>query len=50
MTTAWPWVGNLFVRAGVGRLPEETAPPAVLRALALPAIQMSAPLPQPSTV
>jgi membrane glycosyltransferase len=38
MMTAWPAAGRLFVRIGVGRLPEETAPPAALRALALPAI------------
>jgi len=36
--TAWPAVGAAFVRAGIGRLPEETATPAGLRALALPAI------------
>ena len=31
------------MRVGLGRLPEETAPPPELRALALPAIEMSAP-------
>ncbi len=36
--TAWPAVGAAFVRAGLGRLPEETATPAALQTLALPAI------------
>jgi membrane glycosyltransferase len=36
--TAWPAVGAAFVRAGIGRLPEETAAPVGLQALALPAI------------
>ena len=38
MITAWPRLGQFFVRLGVGRLPEETAPPAALAALALPAL------------
>src|SRR5581483_4668762 len=38
MITAWPRLGHLFVRAGIGRLPEETAPPPALTALALPAL------------
>ena len=37
--TALPRVGRMFARIGVGRLPEETAPPAALRALNLPAIE-----------
>jgi membrane glycosyltransferase len=36
MVTASPAVGRALVRIGLGRLPEETAPPAELRALALP--------------
>jgi membrane glycosyltransferase len=36
--TAWPVVGAAFARAGIGRLPEETAAPVGLQALALPAI------------
>ena len=43
VVTASPAVGRALVRVGLGRLPEETAPPAELRALALPAIEMSAP-------
>jgi hypothetical protein len=30
------------MRLGIGRLPEETAPPAELRALAVPAIEIAA--------
>jgi membrane glycosyltransferase len=43
VVTASPAVGRALMRVGLGRLPEETAPPAELRALALPAIEMSAP-------
>jgi membrane glycosyltransferase len=50
MMTAWPWLGNFAARIGIGRLPEETARPAVLLALALPAIERAAPLPRPSSV
>jgi membrane glycosyltransferase len=50
MITAWPWLGNFAARIGIGRLPEETARPAVLLALALPAIEQAAPLPRPSSV
>jgi membrane glycosyltransferase len=50
MMTAWPWLGSLAARLGVGRLPEETDRPAVLLALALPAIETAAPLPRPSSV
>ncbi len=37
--TALPATGRLLTRWGIGRLPEETAPPAALQALALPAIE-----------
>jgi membrane glycosyltransferase len=40
--TAWPAVGRCFARIGVGRLPEETAPPAPLRTLGLSAIELAA--------
>ncbi|HEY5126123.1 MAG TPA: glucans biosynthesis glucosyltransferase MdoH, partial [Bradyrhizobium sp.] len=50
MMTAWPSLGSLAARVGIGRLPEETARPAVLLALALPAIESAAPLPRPSSV
>jgi membrane glycosyltransferase len=36
--TAWPAVGAACLRAGIGRLPEETAAPVGLQALALPAV------------
>jgi membrane glycosyltransferase len=39
--TSAPVVGAAFARWGVGRLPEETAPPPILRTLALPAIAAS---------
>jgi len=50
MMTAWPWLGSFAARIGVGRLPEETTGPAVLLALALPAIEPAAALPRPSSV
>jgi membrane glycosyltransferase len=50
MITAWPSLGNLFARVGIGRLPEETIGPAALDALALPALEMAAPVPQPNSV
>jgi membrane glycosyltransferase len=50
MMTASPWLGSFAVRIGIGRLPEETTKPAMLLALALPAIESAAPLPQPSPV
>jgi membrane glycosyltransferase len=50
MITAWPPFGSFAARIGIGRLPEETARPAVLLALALPAIEMTAPMPRPSSV
>src|SRR5712691_5025535 len=43
VVTASPAVGRALMRIGLGRLPEETAPPSELRALALPAIEASAP-------
>ena len=43
VVTASPAVGRALVRVGLGRLPEETAPPAELRALALPALELSSP-------
>jgi membrane glycosyltransferase len=36
--TASPAFGRLLMGSGIGRLPEETAPPPILRALALPAL------------
>ncbi|MFO1110216.1 MAG: glucans biosynthesis glucosyltransferase MdoH [Bradyrhizobium sp.] len=36
--TAWPFLGSLAARIGIGRLPEETATPDDLLELALPAI------------
>jgi membrane glycosyltransferase len=42
--TSLPSVGFAFVRAGIGRLPEETMPPPALGTLALPAIVAAAPL------
>jgi membrane glycosyltransferase len=36
--TAMPAVGTALARIGIGRLPEETAPPDALTALALPAV------------
>jgi membrane glycosyltransferase len=48
VTTAWPWLGSLCARIGVGRLPEETETPAALLALQLPAIEQAASSPQPS--
>jgi len=50
MITAWPPVGRFCTRVGVGRLPEETAPPDALKALALPAIEAATPLPRLSPV
>jgi len=42
MLTAWPPLGRLALRIGVGRLPEETATPQELLLLALPAISPAA--------
>jgi membrane glycosyltransferase len=41
--TAMPRVGLALARIGIGRLPEETAPPRALSALALPAVEAAAP-------
>jgi membrane glycosyltransferase len=41
--TAMPALGRALIRLGLDRLPEETTPPAELRALRLPAIAMSLP-------
>ena len=40
--SAWPAVGRFLTRLGIGRLPEETAPPEALTALALPALDKAA--------
>jgi membrane glycosyltransferase len=40
--TSWPGFGRALMRAGVGALPEENAPPAALRTLKLPAIEAAA--------
>jgi membrane glycosyltransferase len=40
--TSWPSVGRALMRAGIGALPEENAPPAPLLKLALPAIEAAA--------
>jgi membrane glycosyltransferase len=47
--TALPSVGLAFARVGIGRLPEETAPPPELHRLSLPAVAAAsrASLPQP---
>jgi membrane glycosyltransferase len=34
--------GSLLTRLGLGRLPEEIAPPPILRAIALPALEVAA--------
>ena len=45
--TASPTVGRVLLRVGLGRLPEETAPPPILRTLALPALKAAAERPLP---
>ena len=42
VVTSWPAVGRVLMRLGLGALPEENAPPAALRKLALPAIEAAA--------
>jgi membrane glycosyltransferase len=42
VATAHPAVGRALARIGVGRLPEETAPPPALAALSLPALAAAA--------
>jgi membrane glycosyltransferase len=49
MITAWPSLGRLSARVGIGRLPEETTAPTDLDALALPALRMAAPARQPNS-
>jgi membrane glycosyltransferase len=49
MLTAWPWLGRVAARIGIGRLPEETTRPAMLLGLALPAFEQ-APSPRPGSV
>src|SRR5262249_53316284 len=44
--TSSPAVGAALLRLGIGRLPEETTPPAMLKTLAIPALAMSAPKPR----
>jgi len=41
VATASPALGRALIAAGIDRLPEETAPPPVLQALKLPAIEIS---------
>jgi membrane glycosyltransferase len=41
VATAAPALGRLLITVGLDRLPEETLPPPELRALRLPAIEMS---------
>ena len=50
MMTAWPPFGSFAARVGISRLPEETARPAILLALELPAIELATPMPRPSSV
>ena len=50
MITAWPPFGSFAARVGISRLPEETARPAILLALELPAIELATPMPRPSSV
>ena len=46
VVTASPRVGRTLARIGIGRLPEESAPPKALAALSLPALAAAAALPQ----
>ena len=50
MVTAWPSLGSTFARIGIGRLPEQTTAPAALHALAFPALETAASLPQANSV
>jgi membrane glycosyltransferase len=43
VVTASPALGRVLLRLGIGRLPEETAPPPALTALALPAVEAARP-------
>jgi membrane glycosyltransferase len=49
MTTAWPRLGSLCARLGIGRLPEETERPAGLQTLDLPAIELATSSLRPGT-
>jgi len=42
VVTAYPAVGAALARIGLGRLPEETFPPAALESLSLPAVNAAA--------
>jgi len=42
IATASPAIGRLFMRAGLGRIPEETAPPPILLRAGLPALRRAA--------
>jgi len=42
VATAWPSLGHFLVRIGLGRLPEEAAPPREMAALGLPAVALAA--------
>jgi membrane glycosyltransferase len=48
--TAWPMLGSLAARIGIGRLPEETATPEALLELALPAMRSESRPPLTSSV
>jgi membrane glycosyltransferase len=50
MITAWPVLGELAVRIGIGRIPEETVIPEDLLELALPAIKSESQPPLTSSV
>jgi membrane glycosyltransferase len=50
MITAWPAIGGLAARMGIGRVPEETATPQDLLELALPAIKSEGQPPLTSSV
>jgi hypothetical protein len=50
MLTAWPVLGELAVRVGIGRIPEETVIPEDLLELALPAIKSESQPPLTSSV
>jgi membrane glycosyltransferase len=47
VATASPWVGGMFVRLGLGRVPEEMESPAALASLHLPAIACAAAMREP---
>jgi membrane glycosyltransferase len=42
VATSSPLMGRFLARVGLCRLPEETMPPAEMRALALPAVELAA--------